>query len=91
MLEGEKKIVSSEEEGYRPLIDEKQNPKPHLPKYSLVIKSVEDIKYIIVKTDVERKTVFETLRQIFDSEAVLAAVISGRLMILTDEQVRNDF
>lgn len=91
LLKEEKKIVSSDEDAYRPLIDEKQNPKPHLPGYSLVIKSLDDIKYIIIKNDEERKAVYDTLCQMLGTQSVLDALIGGRLMILTDEQIRNDF
>lgn len=91
LMEGEKKIVSSMEDEYKYLIDEKHNPKPHLPKYALGIYSIKAIKYVIIKSDDERNTVFDALCQKFGKDAVSDALIGGRLILLTNEQVRNDF
>ncbi|HEY6436969.1 MAG TPA: abortive infection system antitoxin AbiGi family protein [Ignavibacteriaceae bacterium] len=90
-LVGEKKIVSSSEDEYKELIDEKQRPKPHLPKYALAIKSIDVIKYIIIKDDSERMIIFDCLTQIFGSKVVIDALVGGRLMLLTNDQIRNDF
>lgn len=90
-LTDEKKIVSSSEQEYAELIDEHKNPKPHLPKYTLPIDSIKDLKYIIIKEANERNPLIEYLTNRFGQDNLREAIVSGKLMILTNEQVRNDF
>lgn len=90
-LEQGKKIISSSEEEYNHFIDEKQKPKPHLPESALRINSVEDIRYIIIRDNSERRAVFDNLSALFGAEAVLDTIVGGRLLILTSDQIRHDF
>lgn len=89
-LESGSKIIPSSDPQFAKFIDKTQKPKPHLPNYTLQF-DISDIRYIIIKNETERIKVIKWLSKIFKPEYVTGAIIEGKLFILTDQQVRNDF
>lgn len=86
--EKEKKLVAINDEDFNIYLEKK---KPHLPERSLHIESIKDIRYIIIKDDVERKEIIDILIKEFTQEEVWDSISSGKLMILNTEQIANDF
>lgn len=76
---------------YDDFLDKKIKPKPHLPNFPLEIDSLNDIKYIVVTTDKQREKIIGTLNYRFTESETNKALITGRLLILTASQIRNDF
>ena len=66
-------------------------PKPHLPEYLLPIETITDIRYVIIKNQEERNGALKCLIERFGEEHILNALYNGTLLILTDQQVKNDF
>lgn len=67
------------------------NKKPHLPEYSLEINSIEDIRYVLIVNDIQRNKVLGVLQRKFGIDDVVNAIMTGKLMIINDELIRNDF
>ncbi len=88
--EGVKKIILSTEEEFA-TYDKEVKPKPHLPEHSLQIESITDLRYIIINSEEERSIIIKCLNEKFGDQKVLDALFNGTLIILTDEQIRNDF
>ncbi len=65
--------------------------KPHFPDFSLKIDSIENLKYIVIKTKNERKKVLELLIHKFGDNSVINAVLSGNLLIITKNIIHDDF
>lgn len=55
------------------------------------IKSITDLKYLIIKTEDQRVKVMELLERKFGEKEVRKAILSGKFIIFTEEQIRNDF
>lgn len=90
LSEQEKKIILSTETEFGNY-DKGLKPKPHLPEYSLKIESITDIRYIIINNEEERSIIIKSLNDKFGDKNVLDAIFNGTLIILTDQQIRNDF
>lgn len=90
-LQDEKKIIPSSDDEFASYSDKEVKPKPHLPKYALQIDSITDLRYIIISNEEERSNVINCLILKFGEKNVLDALFSGTLLILTDQQVKNDF
>ncbi|MRG47565.1 hypothetical protein GFS24_20755 [Chitinophaga sp. SYP-B3965] len=65
--------------------------KPHFPDNKLEIANLDDLRYIMIKDDSQRSVVLDILKAKFSEEAVIDAILSGKLLIFTGEHVRNDF
>lgn len=90
-LESEKRIIPSTDDEFELFSGKGAKPKPHLPKYSLIIESIADIRYIVINNETERNKIIDCLTERFGKATLLDALYQGTLLILTDEQVRNDF
>lgn len=90
-LKDEKKIIPSSDDEFAAFNDKDAKPKPHLPQYSLQIDNITDLRYIIISNEDERSNVIDCLKGRFGEKDVLDALFRGTLLILTDNQVRNDF
>lgn len=89
-LKVENRIIHSSDNEFINYNNKKIKPKPHLPKYSLK-PLISDLKYIIIREENQRLKIIDTLNKIFGDKKVTTAIIEGKLMILTDEQIKNDF
>lgn len=70
-------------------IDEK---KPHLKDEKFMLKFLlEDLKYIIVKNNIEVNEIVICLNEKYGKENVYNRIIEGKLKILTKENIMNDF
>lgn len=87
--DGKKIILSSEAEFAS--YDKEVRPKPHLPEHALQVSSITDLRYIIISHEEERSTIIKCLNEKFSNQKVLEALFNGTLIILTDQQVKNDF
>lgn len=90
-LHKEQKIIPSSDKEFVQYSDKDVKPKPHLPKYSLQIDLITDLRYIIISNEKERNSVIDCLNKKFGDRAVIDALFSGTLLILTDHQVKHDF
>lgn len=64
--------------------------KPHLPEYSINF-NIEDIRYIVINSENQRNRVINSLMKKYDNNLVIESILSGKLMIINDELIRNDF
>jgi hypothetical protein len=64
--------------------------KPHFD-IPLEIVNINDIRYLMVHEEKEREDVLEVLNRKFGKETVYKSITSGDLLILTNQQIRNDF
>ena len=87
-LDSDKLILSQD---FKILKQSKYKTKPHLPEFTLHLDSLDDIKYIMINNDVQRKKVIGILERKFGKDIVLNSILSGKLMILNDDLIRNDF
>ena len=76
---------------YDDFCDEEIKPKPHFPEFALEINKISDINYIVVTTELQRRSIIKLLENRFGEEDVFKAIINGKLSILTASQIRNDF
>lgn len=65
--------------------------KPHLPQFTLSLTSIEDIRYVLIKDEIQRKKVLRVLRTKFGENVVVDSILSGKLMIITEDLIKNDF
>jgi len=86
-----KKIIPSTDVNFVDFSNKDIKPKPHLPEYTLQLESIADIRYIVINTEEERSSLLVCLNQKFGDRNVLDALFNGTLLILTDQQVKNDF
>lgn len=68
-----------------------EKPKPHFPECSLKINEIDDISYIVVTEDSQRAKIIKTLNKRFSKNKTKDAIMSGKLLILTANQIKNDF
>jgi hypothetical protein len=87
----EKRIITEHDEEFNVLKKIKFKPKPHLPEYLLKIDFIEDLKYIIIKTDEQRNKILNVLINKFGDKEVKNSILSGNLLIIKDEIIHNDF
>lgn len=84
-LKNESPIIDSEinAKEYDTFTDKIAMPKPHLKGYSMNIESINDIKYIVVTTELQREKMIKTLNYRFGKNETTQALINGKLSILT--------
>ena len=85
----DKRIVSNDE--FDELKKTVFNKKPHLPEYALTINSIEDIRYVLINNEIQRNKVLSVLQRKFGMNEVVNAIMTGKLMIINDDLIRNDF
>ncbi len=90
-LKEEKRIIPFSDSEYKQYSDKKIRPKPHLANYSLELTSIVDLRYLIIKEESQRNKIIEILTQKFGKSEVTNSIIEGKLLILTEDQIRNDF
>lgn len=86
-----KDIIYENDLEYKDFQGENKKRKPHLPEQSLIINKIDDIRYIVVSTDPHVKKIIGTLNKRFTKDVTTKAILSGKLSILTESQIRNDF
>lgn len=64
--------------------------KPHLPKHTINFE-IEEIRYILINNESQRARVINSLNKKYGDERVVESILSGKLMIINDELIRNDF
>lgn len=87
----EKSLITKDDKEFEELNVKGLRPKPHLPKYSLKIDSISDLKYLIIKTEEQRNIIMKLLEKKFSYEKLKDSILSGKFMILTEDQIKNDF
>lgn len=65
--------------------------KPHLPEHTLSLNSIEEIRYVLIKSEDQRDKILKVLTTKFGTDKVVNSVLSGRLMIINDDLIKNDF
>ncbi|KAB1159467.1 hypothetical protein F7018_03910 [Tenacibaculum aiptasiae] len=87
-LEDNKKIIHQEQSEFSSI---KKLKKPHLPEYSIKLDDINDIRYILINNETQRKKVLKLLNKTFGESVVLESIISGNLMIINDKLIHDDF
>jgi hypothetical protein len=87
----EKPIITKGDEDFQKIKNKEYKQKPHLPDYSLKIESLDDLRYVIIKTDDQRQRILNVLSKNFSDEQLKNAILSGKLLIIKDETIQNDF
>ena len=64
--------------------------KPHLPEHSINF-NIEDIRYIVINNESQRPRIIKSLKKKYGNEPVIETILSGKLMIINEELIRNDF
>lgn len=64
--------------------------KPHLPHYAVNF-DIEEVRYILINNENQRSRVINVLKKKYDEKLVIESILSGKLMIINDELIRNDF
>lgn len=89
-LDPGERIIPSTDAKFEEFADKNAKPKPHLPDKVLNF-DISDIRYVIIKREDERDAIVRCLAGLYKPEVVTEAIVSGKLLILTDRQVRDDF
>ena len=82
------KILDKDEFTERKSTDLKK--KPHLPEHSLNF-DLEDLRYILINNEDQRTRVITILKKKYGSEHVINSILSGKLLIIDDNLIRDDF
>lgn len=90
-LENEKKLITENDNEFSLLKNKKFRKKPHLPEYAIELINIEDIRYILINNEIQREKVLNILNKKFGEKDVIKSILSGKLMIITEELIRNDF
>lgn len=90
-LENEKKLITENDNEFNEIKNKKFRKKPHLPEYAVELINIEDIRYILINNEIQREKVINILNKKFGEKAVVKSILSGKLMIITEELIRNDF
>lgn len=90
-LENEKRLITKEDDEFEQLENKSFREKPHLPNSILNIEKIDNLRYVIVQKEKQRDRVLATLKSKFGEENVISAILSGKLMIIKDDLIFNDF
>lgn len=82
------RLISSGEKEHFAAIGERN--KPHFPDLPLRFE-LTDLRYFLVEKEEQRNAVLGALEKRFDPAEVREAIMAGKLLIVTNEQIRNDF
>ncbi|MWW24758.1 abortive infection system antitoxin AbiGi family protein [Algibacter lectus] len=90
-LENEKKIFNKYDNEFNQIKNNEFREKPHLPKYSVKLNDINDIRYIIINNENQRNILLNVLNKKFGSDKVIDSILSGNLMIINDKFIHDDF
>lgn len=90
-LINKKRLITESDEEFIEYKTKNKKTKPHLPEHSLAIDSVEDIRYILIKHEKQRIEILKLLESKFDKENITEVILSGKLLVLTEQQINDDF
>ncbi|MCU4173937.1 abortive infection system antitoxin AbiGi family protein [Carboxylicivirga sp. N1Y90] len=90
-LNGKKPIIKVDDHEFKDYQDKNKIKKPHFPEKALKINSISDLKYITVKDEKQRFEILDLLKLKFTDKSVTEALVGGQLLILTIDQLHNDF
>ncbi|MBA4745922.1 MAG: hypothetical protein H2058_11765 [Muricauda sp.] len=90
-LENEKRLITKEDTEFEQLEKKVFRKKPHLPNHILDISKIEYLRYVIIQNEKQAKRVLNTLKSKFGEENVINSILSGKLMIIKDDLIFNDF
>ena len=90
-LENEKRLITKEDNEFEKLEEKSFRKKPHLPNHILHISKIEYLRYVIIQNEKQAKRVLNTLKSKFGEENVINSILSGKLMIIKDDLIFNDF
>lgn len=90
-LENEKRLITIEDAEFEQLEKKNFRKKPHLPDHILDISKIEYLRYVIIQNEKQSNRVLNTLISKFGEENVINYILSGRLMIIKDDLIFNDF
>ena len=90
-LENEKKIITENDNEFFEIKSKKFRKKPHLPDHSIELSDIKDIRYILINNENQREKVLNILNKKFGEKSVIESVLSGKLITINDELIRNDF
>ncbi|PWJ33125.1 abortive infection system antitoxin AbiGi family protein [Sediminitomix flava] len=86
-----KRIISRSDVEFQSLKDKSYGEKPHLPQFALTIDDISDLRYIMIKKEHQRNKVLNVLNKRFGEREVIKAILSGKLLIISDDLIHNDF
>ena len=87
----EKKIISSNEDEYQLLQEDKFRNKPHFPDFTLEISELSDLRYIMIKNNSQRNIIINILSKKFGKPNVIDSILNGNLLIFNPKNIKNDF
>lgn len=90
-LENEKRIITKTDNEFIELENKNFRKKPHLPNYAADLINIENIRYILIKNEAQREKVIGVLNRKFGEENVIESILSGKLMIIKEDLIHNDF
>ena len=90
-LENEKRIITTNDEEFIELKNRKLRKKPHLPNKSIDLIDIEDIRYVLINNESQREKILKVLNKKFGEKKVISSILTGKLIIINDELIRNDF
>lgn len=90
-LENEKKIITTNDHEFNELKSKSFRKKPHLPNYAAPLTNIENIRYIVIKNEKQREKIINVLIRTFGEVNVIKSIRSGKLMIIEDNLIKNDF
>ncbi|MDR6969445.1 hypothetical protein J2X31_003476 [Flavobacterium arsenatis] len=90
-LENEKSLITKGDTEFEQLEEKVFRKKPHLPNHILDISKIEYLRYVIIQNEKQSDRVLNTLKSKFGEENVINSILSGKLMIINDDLIFNDF
>ncbi|UTX50074.1 abortive infection system antitoxin AbiGi family protein [Chryseobacterium sp. MA9] len=85
------KIIHETEDEFQLLKDNEFRKKPHFPELALEINEINDLRYIMINSDSQRKSIITVLNEKFGKEVVIESILSGNLVIFNPKSIKNDF
>lgn len=90
-LENEKKLITENDNEFGELKNRKFRKKPHLPEYGIELINIDDIRYILINNEIQREKILNILNKKFGEKNVVKSILAGKLMIITEDLISNDF
>lgn len=90
-IENGKKLITDNDNEFNEIKNKKFRKKPHLPDYAVELTGIENIRYILINNENQRERVINVLNKRFEAKNVIKSILSGKLMIIKEELIHNDF
>ncbi|MEE1900099.1 abortive infection system antitoxin AbiGi family protein [Flavobacterium rakeshii] len=90
-LNEKKRLIDGKDPEFELYNEKDRIKKPHLPEHSLRINDLSDIKYITIQKENQREEIIKVLCKKFNKNYVEESLVGGRLLILTESQLHDDF